>query len=324
MPLPSDEKLVQLGNDLIAQFDAIFGLHPGFRPAHAKGVLMTGVFTPSPEAASLTRAPHIRRESTPVTVRFSNSTGLPSIPDNDGRTNPHGMAIRFHLAEHVHTDIISHAADGFPTRTGQEFLEFLRAAAASGPSQPSPSPVEVFLGSHPATLAYVQMPKPSPSSFAREAYFGVTAFRFINQDGVARYGRYRITPEAGVEHLDQAAVQDKGANYLFDELDSRVAAGPVRFHIQVQIAGENDVVDDATIHWPEDRPLVPFGTVELTKRVSDNESQQKRIIFDPIPRVDGLEPSDDPLLELRAAIYLLSGRRRRQAPEAQSSSAATV
>jgi catalase len=37
--------------------------------------------------------------------------------------------------------------------------------------------------------------------------------------------------------------------------------------------------------------------------------------YKPIPRVDGIEPSDDPLLELRAAVYLLSGRRRRQAPE---------
>jgi catalase len=42
-------------------------------------------------------------------------------------------------------------------------------------------------------------------------------------------------------------------------------------------------------------------------------AEQKRIIFDPIPRVDGIDPSADPLLELRAAIYLLSGRRRRAA-----------
>lgn len=46
MPLPSDEKLIQLGNELIHQFDAMFGVHPGFRPAHAKGVLLTGSFTP--------------------------------------------------------------------------------------------------------------------------------------------------------------------------------------------------------------------------------------------------------------------------------------
>jgi catalase len=218
MPLPSDEKLIQLGNDLIRQFDTIFGQHGGFRPAHAKGVLLTGTFSPSREAASLTRAPHISRESTPVTVRFSDSTGLPTIPDNDPNANPRGLGIRFHLADRVHTDIIGHSTDGFPTRTGQEFLEFLRAAAASDPSKPSPSPIEVFLGTHPAALAFVQTPKPSPSSFAKEAYFGVTALRFINKDGFARHGRYRISPAAGIEHLDEATAKGKDANYLFHEL----------------------------------------------------------------------------------------------------------
>jgi catalase len=321
MPLPSDEKLIQLGNDLLQQFDAMFGLHPGLRPAHAKGVLLTGTFSPSPEAASLTRAPHASRASTPVTVRFSDSTGLPMIPDNDPNANPRGLAIRFHLADRVHTDIIAHSTDGFPTRTGQEFLEFLRAAAASDPSKPKPSPVEMFLGTHPAALAFVQAPKPSPASFAKEAYFGVTAFRFVNQRGVARYGRYRISPEAGIEHLDDAAAKRKDANYLFDELADRLAAGPIRFQIGVQIAGDRDIVDDATVHWPNDRQLVPFGAVTLTAQAADNQSQQKHVIFDPIPRVDGIEPSDDPLLELRAAIYLLSGRRRRQAPESQRLSA---
>jgi len=47
--------------------------------------------------------------------------------------------------------------------------------------------------------------------------------------------------------------------------------------------------------------------------VADDGPAQKQIIFDPIPRVEGIDPSEDPLLELRAAIYLLSGRRRRAA-----------
>jgi catalase len=83
----------------------------------------------------------------------------------------------------------------------------------------------------------------------------------------------------------------------------------------VQVAEDGDVVDDATIHWPETRKLVELGTLTLTVPVADSDHEQKHIIFDPIPRVDGIEPSDDPLLELRAAIYLISGRRRRSAPE---------
>jgi len=313
MPLPQDERIVALANDLLQQFDRIFGLHPGFRAAHAKGQMLTGTFTPAPEAKSLTRAPHIARESTPVTVRFSNSTGLPSLPDNVGDANPRGLAIRFNLAEHVHTDIVSHSTDGFPTRDGRQFLELLEAIAASGPDVPSPKPVEKFLGSHPAALAFVQAPKPFPVSLATQTYWAITAYEFTNAAGEKTFGRYRIVPDLGNSYLPDSAVGGLSPNYHFDEILERVSKGPVRFKILVQVAEPGDITDDATIHWPESRKLVEFGTVELTRPVADNLAEQKFIIFDPIPRVDGIEPSADPLLELRAAIYLLSGRRRRAA-----------
>jgi catalase len=313
MPLPTDEKILSLSHNLLQQFEKIFGEHPGFRPAHAKGTMLTGTFTPAPAATSLTRAPHVTKASTPVTVRFSNSTGVPLIPDNDPHANPRGMAIRFNLAEHVHTDIVSHSTDGFPTHTADEFLEFLRALAASDPSKLSGSPLEAFLGSHPAALAFVQTPMPAPVSFATESYFGVTAMHFLNTEGKGQYGRYRIVPEAGNQHLDDAATSAKSANYLFDEIAERVAAGPVKFKVLVQVANDGDKVDDATIHWPEDRAVVEMGTIALTAPVLDNDQEQKQIIFDPIPRVDGIEPSEDPLLEVRAAVYLISGRRRRAA-----------
>jgi catalase len=313
MPLPTDERVIALSEELLKQFDTMFGLHPGFRPAHAKGAMLTGTFTPAPGAAYLTRAPHIQREATPVTVRFSDSTGVPLIPDNDPNASPHGIAIRFHLAERVHTDIIGHSTDGFPTHTGEEFLEFLRALASSDPSKPSPSPIELFLGAHPSALAFVQTPKPAPSSFARESYFGVTAMRFTNKDGLTQFGRYRIVPEAGMDHLSDSAAAARTPNFLFDELTERVSRGPIAFRVVVQLAGTEDIVDDATIHWPEDRPVADFGRIVLTAPVSDSAPAQKQIIFDPIPRVDGIEPSEDPLLELRAAVYLLSGRRRRSA-----------
>lgn len=161
MPLPNDEKVVALANDLLAQFHKLFGPHPGYRPAHAKGLMLNGTFKPAAGATSLTKAPHITRESTSVTVRFSNSTGLPNIPDNSPDANPRGLAIRFDLAEHVHTDIVSHSTDGFPARDGTEFLEFLKAAGASGPEVPSPKPIERFLVSHPAALKFVQTPSRS-------------------------------------------------------------------------------------------------------------------------------------------------------------------
>jgi catalase len=317
MPLPTDERILALSPSILAMFDKLFGLHPGFRAAHAKGTMLSGTFTPSTGAATLTRAAHMTRSSTPVTVRFSNSTGVPVIPDNDPNSDPRGIAVRFHLAEHSHTDIVAHSIDAFPTRTGEEFLQFLQAVATSDPKKPSdpanPSPIEKFLGSHPAALAFVQAPKPPPSSFARETYFGVTAYHFANKNGDTRFGRYRLVPVAGNDHLDKAAAAAKGTNYLFDELQARIARGPIEFRLFAQLAEGGDVVDDATIHWPANRTLLELGTISLTKPVADNAAEQKQLIFDPIPRIDGIEPSRDPLLELRAAIYLISGRRRRAA-----------
>jgi catalase len=320
MPLPQDERVVALANDLLQQFDQLFGLHPGHRAAHAKGLMLTGVFTPAAGAKALTKAPHMLRESTPATVRFSNSTGIPQIPDNVPDANPRGFAIRFNLAEHVHTDIVGHSTDGFPTRDGNEFLQFLKAVAASGPDVPSPKPVEQFLGSHPSALAFVQAPKPFPSSLARDTYFGVTAFAFTNAQGKTRFGRYRIVPEEGNDYLSDLAVPSLSPNYHYEEIAERVGKGPIRFKLLVQVAADGDTVDDATKHWPESREQTELGVIELTSVVPDSVAQQKHIIFDPIPRVDGIEPSADPLLELRAAIYLLSGRRRRAAKLEDSAS----
>jgi catalase len=255
----------------------------------------------------------VNRESTPVSVRFSDSTGIPVIPDHDPNANPRGCGIRFHLAERVHTDIIGHSTDGFPTRTGQEFLEFLRALAASDPAHLSGSPLEAFLGSHPKALAFVQAPKPAPSSFAREQFFGITAMRFTNKDGQSRYGRYRIIPEAGVHRLTAEAAAAKSASYLFDDLAERIAKGPITFRVVAQLANDRDNVNDATEHWPADRTLLELGAVALTAPAANDAHEQQWTIFDPIPRVDGIDASDDPLLELRAAVYLISGRRRRAA-----------
>lgn len=301
-----------IAEEVLHAFDDLNGPQTGFRPAHAKGVLLAGRFTPSSAAASLTRAPHLQRSSTAITVRFSDSTGIPTIPDNDPNASPRGMAIRFHLAEHVHTDIIGHSVDGFPVRTVEEFLELLRAIYGSAPGAASPAPIETFLAAHPAAAEFIQAPKPLATSFAKESFYAVNAYRFINQAGVSRYGRYRIRPDGPNQYLDATAAAQQTANYLFDEIRQKLAKGAVKMRIAVQIAAQEDVVNDSTVHWPAERPEIDFGTIELSSVLPDNDTEQRHIIFDPIPRVDGIEPSEDPLLEPRATVYLMSGRRRRR------------
>lgn len=318
MPLSSDEKMLELSRRTIATFDiANRGVHAGFRPAHAKGILLTGTFAASSGAAGLSRAPHLQRTSVPVTLRFSDFAGFPTVADNDPQNaSPRGCAIRFHLAEHSHTDIIAHSVDNFPARTTEEFLEFLNALIATDFAGPHPNAIEQFLGSHPAALAFVQTPKPIPASFAHESFFAVSAFKFSNAQGVSRFGRYRILPVAGNRYLGDAAVAAQPANFLVDEIQQRVGKEPVKFLIRVQVAEDGDVTDDATARWPESRHLVDFGEIALTAVAADNAAEQQQVIFDPIPRVDGIEASADPLFEPRANIYLMSGRRRRQAVKA--------
>ena len=140
-PVSSDT----LARELLGALDALSGLHSGFRPVHAKGLMCSGTFTPSSAGEDIDPRAAFARPSTPVIVRFSNSAGMPTVADNDPQgASPRGMAIRFQLADHVHTDIVSHSHNGFPTRTGEEFLEFLKTLPLSGPDASKPTPLEIF------------------------------------------------------------------------------------------------------------------------------------------------------------------------------------
>ncbi|KAK5167980.1 uncharacterized protein LTR77_006547 [Saxophila tyrrhenica] len=309
MPLSSDQSVNETAGTLVKTLQGAFGTPAGYRPAHAKGRLTKGTFTPSQEAATLSTAPHFNNASTPILTRFSNSTGLHAIPDTDPNANPRGMAVRFLLSSdgHKHTDIIAHSTSHFPMRTGEGFLQMLGAIGGGT--------IGEFLAQNPSAKAFVEDPKPAPESFGTERYFGVTAFKLIDREGKETFVRYRIVPEAGYETLSEEELKGKGKDYLFEELEARLKSGLVSFKLMAQVAEEDDVTDDNTVHWPEERKQVELGTIEVEEMVGEKESkeEQQRIIFDPIPRVEGVDVSADPLLDMRAAIYLISGKERRAA-----------
>lgn len=304
----------ELSNNLLGILDKkAGGIHPGFRPAHAHGVMYSGTFVPTSEAATLTNAPHVTRPSTPITVRFSISSGDPAGAENDPQgSSPQGMAVRFHLAEHEHTDIVAHSHNGFPTRTGEEFLQFLTAAVASSAADaPTPPPIEAFLASHPAAKAFATADKPIPQSFATQNFFAITAFKFTNAAGASQFGRFRLVPAAGKHVLTPEEAAKKPSNFLSAELSQRLTKGPIEFQIMVQLSQPGDDVTDATKVWPEDRKQLTFGTLTITERSDELDPELRKIIFDPVPRVEGIDTAGDPLTEVRSDIYLLSGRRRR-------------
>ena len=286
------------------------GPYQGYRANHAKGIVAQGEFVPAQSAASLSKAAHLQAAASPVTVRFSNATGLPTIPDADGHAFPKGIAIRFQLAEGDFTDIVSISTNGFPAAKPEDFLGLLNAIATSGPDAAKPTPVEQFLGSHPAALAFVQMPKPAPVSFATEAFYGVNAFKFTNAKGETQYGRYRITPMNGAEFLTKEQAAKATPNYLMEELPMRLSKAPVQFKIAVQLADKGDVVNDPTAVWPESRKQVELGMLTLNNIDTDGVKFEKATMFNPLALVDGIEASDDPILLARPAAYAVSYGRR--------------
>src|SRR5512141_989051 len=88
-PAPTPDQLVDALN-------GVFGQHHA-RAVHAKGVILEGTFTPSAEAARVSKAAHLQRVSVPVVVRFSNFAGIPTVPDNAPLASPRGMAVKFKL-----------------------------------------------------------------------------------------------------------------------------------------------------------------------------------------------------------------------------------
>jgi catalase len=300
-----------LPEQIVDTMNAIFGKHPGFRAVHAKGVVCEGEFTPSPSAAMLSKASHLQGKPVKATVRFSDGTGIPDIPDGVPEAGPRGMAVRFSLPEGGSTDIVTNAFNGFAVSNGEDFLAFLKAVAATGKGAAKPTPIETFLASHPKAMKVASAPKPVPASFATEPYFGVNAFEFTNAKAESKFGRYRLIPEAGTTFLDAAEAAKKAPNFLIDELGERLARGPIKFRLVVQLAAQGDKVDDATEVWPDDRPVVELGVLSITAKAADNDAAQRALAFDPTRLTDGIEASDDPLLPLRSAVYAVSRRRRR-------------
>jgi len=245
-----------------------------------------------------------------VTVRFSDFGGVPSVPDGDPTASPRGMAIRFHLSSGASTDLIAQSYRGFPARTPEEFLSFLRALASSGAGAPTPTTLDNFLATHPQAKLFAMAPKPIPASFATESFYAVDAFRFTNREGESRYGRYRIIPDGGTKHLDAVEAARRPANFLFDELADRLSRGPAKFYIAVQLAEEGDAIEDPSLPWPDERPEVEFGVLTVTSRMAGSAAIERTLDFDPSRLVDGIELSGDPILLVRSAIYAIARRRR--------------
>ncbi len=273
----------------------VSGVHQGFRANHAKGVVVEGSFKATPQAAELSRATLFSGKTIPVTVRFSDSTGLPDLPDGSNEANPHGMAIKYHLPDGSDTDMVINSLKFFPVATGQEFQDLLLAIADSPPQAPKPTKLDQFAAAHPAlgpALASVQ----TPASFANEQYNGLDAFVFVDKAGKRQAVRYIMVPEQ-LLYLKPADAAKRAPDFLIDELPARLQREKVTFHLKAQLAEAGDQTKDPSKPWPADRKVVDLGVLTIDHAVPDSLEAQKKLLFVPGLLTDGIEASDDPLID---------------------------
>ena len=302
-----------LAEQLVDALNGVFGVHPGLRSNHPKGVVLEGSFTPSASAASVSKAAHLQKKKAPVPVivRFSAGSGQPTVPDTNAM--PRGMAVKFSLPDGTKTDLVVLSVKQFPAATAKEFRDFLLAVGASGPDAPKPTPIETFLSSHPAAKQFVESPKPAPVSYATLPYFGINSFKFTNAKGDTLFGRYRLQPQAGEHFLTEQQLGTMGPDYLSAEIRERLRRGPAKFTLLLQVAGKDDKIDDPTVAWPDSRKTIELGTIAITKAVADSEGAEKKLLFMPGALVPGIEAAD-PMIAARSAAYIVSLSRRAQAP----------
>jgi len=308
--LPVTTQVVDLANKLN-------GAYPGFRAFHAKGVVVEGSFKASPEASRLSRATLFSGRTIPITVRFSDGNGMPNVADGSPAANPHGMAIKYHLAGGTDTDMVTNSLKFFPVGTAEDFRDLLQAIIASPPDAPKPTKLEQFFTSHPnAPKAFGSAA--TPDSYADEEYHGINAFILVNRAGQRQAVRYLLVPERLV-HLTPEEAAKQPADFLSDELTQRIAQKPVVFHLKAQLAKPGDQTKDGSQPWPDDRKVVELGVLTLNKVVANSLEAEKKLLFMPTNLTAGIELSDDPLPPARAAAYGVSFARRSQPGLASSS-----
>jgi catalase len=284
------------------------GEHPGFRRNHAKGVCVAGYFDSNGAAAEFSTAQVLAAGRTPVVGRFAIPGGNPYAPDSSAPIR--SMALRFTQSNGEQWRAGMNDMPVFPVSTPQAFYEQLKA---TGPDpvtgKPDPARVKAFFASHPETSAFLQWVKTAkPSaSFATEGYWSLNAFYLVDASGTRHAVRWQMVPEA---HDADGAVAPQQSDYLDNDLRTRLAQGPLRWHLVFTLAEPGDPVNNATLTWPAGRRTVDAGALVLDATQSQDDGPCRDVNYDPLVLPTGIQASDDPLLPARSAAYATSYSRR--------------
>jgi catalase len=292
---------------LVDALNAVFGKHDGLRAAHTHGFCVKGSFTPTAEAASLSKAPHFNSK-TPVNVvgRFSMGGGAPDA-SNVQKDNVRGLALHFDIGGGNTTDLVMVSAPVFVAKDPDQFLALLTAVATKDKDK-----IGAFFKANPNSTRQAEWlnARPVPASYATVNYWGVHAFTFTNAEGKKQIIKYKALPVGGEVGLSDDEAKAKDPDFYRPELKDRLAMGPAEFTLTAILGEPGDPADDPTAFWPEDqRKSVALGTISITGFEDDKTCDAG--IFDPTNVADGIEgPANDNIFPMRSAAYGVSFARR--------------
>jgi catalase len=268
---------------------------------------------------ALTIAEHFRGDVVPVQVRLSNASGNAWAPDRASPRvgRPVGLGVRFQLPSGAVASWAAVSLPAFPARTPEDFLRLTRAQNPSG--QPNPFKIIFYLLSRPSAFAALKAVATLPpvQSFAHARYNGLHTYYLVSENGVRQPFRYGWVPLERAPSAPTGDAREQPKHYLLDELRTRLAGGPVRWSLVLQLPAATDPLDDATRIWPNDRRSVVAGTLTID-HIEDDQRAHETLVFDPTGVVPGIELSADPLLRFRAEVYGESFRRRTSEPRDQA------
>ena len=204
----------------------------------------------------------------------------------------------------------------FPDNSPQGFYDRLLASkTVPATGKPDPEVMSAFLAAHPETAAAMALIKQHPPTrgFADSTYSSLSTFYLVDDAGKRTPVRWSFVPQ-------QAALPARpgGENALFDALIRQIRSVPLQWRLMLTVGEPGDPLLDPTLPWPSDRRTIDAGTLTLTGVETERAGNARDINFDPLVLPNGIEPSDDPLLSARSAVYAASYRARTGGPKSPS------
>jgi catalase len=298
---------------VVTALEEAYGVHPGQRRNHTKGMCALGSLVGTPEAAAYSRSALFSGSTIPVVARFSLAGGNPNAADTE--KTPRGMALEFRLSNGSRQHMTMLNTPMFFATMPRTFLDkmlALKPDPATG--KPNPDALKAFAATHPDNKGQADFLAANnpPPSYADSAYYGIHTFKFIDKDNHTTFVKWRFDPEDGQKSLTDAELKSMPADFLEQALIERAKQGPVRWDMWVTIGEPGDPQDDPTLLWPKDRKQVKAGTLTITAAMPQDGAECKNINYDPLVMSDGIAPTDDPVLLFRSPSYAVSFVKRLQ------------